>query len=101
VQIYDIPVVFPYATLFRSFRVIQRRDREERLDNHVLADGSLELVVDEVAGVEILIVLDVLVDDRTRDLARLLHREALEDAREIRSEEHTSELQSRENIVCR
>src|SRR5690606_39812208 len=34
-----------------------------------------------------------------RVLARLRHRE--EGAAPVRSEEHTSELQSRENIVCR
>src|SRR5690606_39451352 len=47
------------------------------------------------------------IDDTTNDLlkrnADLLHRNSVETARanQRRSEEHTSELQSRENLVCR
>src|SRR5690554_7605041 len=63
--------LFPYTTLFRS---------PERAD--ALLDGGLELA-------------DLLAH-RSVDLVRPLVR-----VREARSEEHTSELQSRPHLVCR
>src|SRR5690606_39325969 len=78
--------LFPYTTLFRSTVRVQhdvdrRAVREERhvLRGQDLADDALVAVP---AG-ELVAVLDL----------RLL--------RHVRSEEHTSELQSRENLVCR
>src|SRR5690242_20795488 len=86
--------LFPYTTLFRSERV----ERLAALALRPLAAGHLDLegalgdvVRDGVprdAGERVLIDLDV---------PRLLP----DHDRELRSEEHTSELQSHVNLVCR
>src|SRR3712207_7079653 len=72
--------LFPYTTLFRSERRREGRgDGEARVLHAGDAPGALvELVVER---------------------HRLLLRVA--GAREVRSEEHTSELQSRQYLVCR
>src|SRR3712207_7418272 len=75
--------LFPYTTLFRSAR---RADRRRRSDRRVGAvprgDGGLPGALAAVR----------LADPR-RDPARV--------AAASRSEEHTSELQSRQYLVCR
>src|SRR5688572_31639670 len=72
--------LFPYTTLFRSVR--QRRfRRQERLDHQLR---------------RLLVVLAV---PRLVELEQVVHV-LLFDERE-RSEEHTSELQSQSNLVCR
>src|SRR2546427_4566195 len=67
--------LFPYTTLFRSLHV-----------------GGRELArfhaVQEVADVRLELVADLLVS-------------GVRDRRRARSEEHTSELQSQSNLVCR
>src|SRR3712207_6983508 len=73
--------LFPYTTLFRSLSG----------DDADAAAGAVEmfrLLVDDAAG---------LLDDRQRSVID----HALEAARAARSEEHTSELQSRQYLVCR
>src|SRR5690606_41823768 len=72
--------LFPYTTLFRSDLVVLRSGGE--VDAQVAA---FEVVV--VDGVE-----QRVVDEQRLAFAALDH---------ARSEEHTSELQSRENLVCR
>src|SRR5690606_39311500 len=77
------PSLFPYTTLFRSSRVcplIERLAAEDRAEAHQKA-GRLAILG---------IVVKVFVRDDHRDQIRI-----------ARSEEHTSELQSRENLVCR
>src|SRR2546430_11831831 len=74
--------LFPYTTLFRSNRIegplVVRRVRiEQRLD--CISDGGLRRARRAIYV--------------TPDLRR--------GAREVRSEEHTSELQSQSNLVCR
>src|SRR3712207_8553189 len=73
--------LFPYTTLFRSHREVVhgRGDRRGRL-LHVVLDDAL-------VGVEVRVPRVGLVLDRV--------------LREARSEEHTSELQSRQYLVCR
>src|SRR5690606_42135418 len=78
------PPLFPYPTLFRSqphaVCALTRATRRLRLDGHALYVGLLV------------------------DLARQKHRTHRAHrggGRGARSEEHTSELQSRENLVCR
>src|SRR5204862_2906059 len=77
--------LFPYTTLFRSFdrvawkRLVRRVSRRARL---VRPDGA----VAQYLGLE-----------RYLDVCRL-HSRAV---RTQRSEEHTSELQSRRDLVCR
>src|SRR5690606_39570716 len=74
------PTLFPYTTLFRSLRCCRLRPRSgvERagLERRTRLSGRLRL-------------------------PRLLSRHRLRPRLGVRSEEHTSELQSRENLVCR
>src|SRR3712207_7812009 len=74
--------LFPYTTLFRSLRPHADRALAEAL--HLEAEGVVE------AGAE------VLDRDRVGELDELGVVEVL-----LRSEEHTSELQSRQYLVCR
>src|SRR2546430_4099708 len=69
--------LFPYTTLFRS----RKRDTDAKLSSH-------EMVEREV----------VTYDQRAVELVSALASQA---AVSIRSEEHTSELQSQSNLVCR
>src|SRR3712207_7642910 len=77
--------LFPYTTLFRS---PARAQRDLRLDDVVARPERVALRVEEGSDPRPLVVLQVVVDDRRR------HHDA-------RSEEHTSELQSRQYLVCR
>src|SRR3712207_8903318 len=75
--------LFPYTTLFRSFDELVAGDRVERLGDRVREiDAQLR---GELAHARLL-----------DDLA-----EAPLELRGGRSEEHTSELQSRQYLVCR
>src|SRR2546427_6011289 len=80
--------LFPYTTLFRSIG-----ERLGQHDDHVgarrLDAGDLHVLY---AGAE-------LAQHRQRLLERLLDLDV--DTLEERSEEHTSELQSQSNLVCR
>src|SRR2546430_13040155 len=79
--------LFPYTTLFRSrLDLALRREDEHLLIEEVGAEG-----LDELAGVRVFLV-------RVHQLPDPV--EQLMDAHE-RSEEHTSELQSQSNLVCR
>src|SRR3989440_9792065 len=92
--------LFPYTTLFRSARL----DRLGRPD-------LIEAIVDLLAkNLHLLLLFDDLF--RHRNHGQLLHdadslaRPDANDAeaffsRQARSEEHTSELQSRSDLVCR
>src|SRR3712207_6846864 len=81
--------LFPYTTLFRSVPAVGRVAQQ-----HQLGDGAVDDVVDRAVAVE----------GRDEVLAGLdgVHRRlaALVDG-DDRSEEHTSELQSRQYLVCR
>src|SRR5690606_40505910 len=82
------PHIFPYTTLFRSQRLVrQQRRRGEREPGRPVGAG---------AGVG----LGAFAPDRHEADAALLHDDVAR-PRLARSEEHTSELQSRENLVCR
>src|SRR3712207_7198622 len=80
--------LFPYTTLFRS---VQRTRGEQQ------ADAGQRRVEEEIPRV----------DDTARDVLEVVvDREVLEQLPERlrqdhRSEEHTSELQSRQYLVCR
>src|SRR3712207_7449983 len=71
--------LFPYTTLFRSLHAAQLR-REHVRALHELVGVRIERV------------------ERQRD-ARAVRGELLDER--LRSEEHTSELQSRQYLVCR
>src|SRR2546427_3320124 len=71
--------LFPYTTLFRSHRRGIHADAKRRHRLAEFADGGFILRVDS---------------DRVAQAAELQQARA-------RSEEHTSELQSQSNLVCR
>src|SRR5436309_10551169 len=77
--------LFPYTTLFRSKG--HRRARAEPVDRLAEEDVVLALVAAAQPGEP---------DDEQGE-----HREQDQHDGADRSEEHTSELQSRENLVCR
>src|SRR5688572_32193874 len=79
--------LFPYTTLFRSPPRGRRRgrdDAEERIERDLGAPGH---------DADLALVIDLRVD-------RLVVGELVGQGAE-RSEEHTSELQSQSNLVCR
>src|SRR5690606_41926137 len=93
-------VIFPYTTLFRSLMTDRERlDLDYRRDtkelNDQLAAGPRRGGIDQKQFDE----------QRRRLEARYRSDSAGLDAKDLtlppRSEEHTSELQSRENLVCR
>src|SRR5688572_31507272 len=75
--------LFPYTTLFRSLHVVDRRRRNGRVDWPERKRRARLIGGPGQRGAE-------------SDL-----RPAERDARVARSEEHTSELQSQSNLVCR
>src|SRR2546430_12604520 len=77
--------LFPYTTLFRS------GDREGVTVQHAVGQENLHYLGDPAGPVQIG------GDESARGLEVAQHR----DPRADRSEEHTSELQSQSNLVCR
>src|SRR3712207_8352764 len=81
--------LFPYTTLFRSEEALELRDVEDRLRDRVLrARVHLPLEAPELLRRVDRGRVDADADDEAGRLAD-------------RSEEHTSELQSRQYLVCR
>src|SRR3712207_8792571 len=78
--------LFPYTTLFRSMDLVATcpATRTDRGGREADSEHRLPLIVDEVVHLQAMEVEE--------SLAMLFHR---------RSEEHTSELQSRQYLVCR
>src|SRR5439155_26502192 len=91
------PTLFPYTTLFRS----HPRRLEDRVREHPEQTPK--------RGGEPLPLLDLSERRPLPDLPRMIHEhrvparpeDAIRLAEERRSEEHTSELQSRGHLVCR
>src|SRR5690606_41585539 len=91
---------FPYTTLFRSVAHTNERTHEiirRGLDRSPLFTGVIQGVGPRYCPS---------IEDKVHRFAgRTSHQVFLEpeglETTEIRSEEHTSELQSRENLVCR
>src|SRR3989442_3203475 len=77
--------LFPYTTLFRSVQVVKVH---QSLENY-LCDLEPDSVTVELTSVQVVKVVGVLVSERS--VVVILDR----------SEEHTSELQSRPHLVCR
>src|SRR3712207_7023701 len=84
--------LFPYTTLFRSLVAVLDREKgcEERDDRLAAADVPLEQAMHSAVAAHV-----------GEDLAERPHLRARELVRKRRSEEHTSELQSRQYLVCR
>src|SRR2546421_3377414 len=77
--------LFPYTTLFRSPHVPIGDENSDRMHTHAVLAGDVHRAAD---GAEL------------RHL-RDRHIRAAGGAHRYRSEEHTSELQSRSDLVCR
>src|SRR5690606_41220398 len=95
------PTLFPYTTLFRSEDL--RPDADERLLHRTARRGVVEDARaqpgNRVGSRQRLAVhLPVLREGQRIEAHEHARRHLL---RHLRSEEHTSELQSRENLVCR
>src|SRR3712207_7799850 len=90
--------LFPYTALFRSAGDVQVRE-------HVDPGGrtlGLQLGGDRGRGRAVTaLVLAARVDDRAVRRLVLLDERRLALVGQVRSEEHTSELQSRQYLVCR
>src|SRR5690606_40927603 len=91
-----ISTLFPYTTLFRSLERVLKNTREKYNGALIVADGVFSM-----SG-------DILNLPRVVELAQEYGCKVYcDDAHALgvlgpkRSEEHTSELQSRENLVCR
>src|SRR2546430_17582294 len=92
--------LFPYTTLFRSRAVRRALPAEAVIADHDLVGSPLPLAYQPCSGLQLRAetfcsrsgLLQLLCD-----LAQL----ALRLRAETRSEEHTSELQSQSNLVCR
>src|SRR5207302_8271257 len=88
-----ISTLFPYTTLFRSVEFpIHLAVLIDRLKRDVLRIRKVVAFFPEV-----FLALREFLDDLVHRHGRRL----IGDVRRSRSEEHTSELQSRENLVCR
>src|SRR5690606_41890356 len=90
------PTLFPYTTLFRSYPPPPPGHRAFGQNAHALASGRRALSGNRPAegtresGAEL-----------RSDVEAELHHVPVGHDVVLRSEEHTSELQSRENLVCR
>src|SRR5690606_41730357 len=84
--------LFPYTTLFRSHKPIVIGARGERLKR---VGSAARRELNELLGRRLHLQLWVKVREDWADSAQALRQLG------VRSEEHTSELQSRENLVCR
>src|SRR5207302_10785906 len=87
--------LFPYTTLFRSVAGLDRVNKRPQFRQQRLFGRTFDLVQGAFDGLDIIPLLDVTVGKR---LDFVLRHVVIADGR---SEEHTSELQSRENLVCR
>src|SRR5690606_40252058 len=93
------PTLFPYTTLFRSYALLQRLRQDSRVD---FESERLDRPED-LFRVHFLLFhhLYVLRDELRSTQRGELEIQPLNIRWRLRSEEHTSELQSRENLVCR
>src|SRR5690606_39732421 len=91
-------VLFPYSTLFRA--PAPRRDMMASLAVDALVEGSVFVAGDSV-------LVQISLSDASSLLFTREYQRDMGDVLQViteisqRSEEHTSELQSRENLVCR
>src|SRR5690606_41877806 len=83
--------LFPYTTLFRSLHKVSERLATPRRRDDKDAHDIYRLLVAVSTGDLAATFRTLLLDDLSCDVT----------VQALRSEEHTSELQSRENLVCR
>src|SRR5690606_41658743 len=92
--------LYPYTTLFRSPKKIPERSKEaSRTGRGTSMGGAASAKERAAAGLNPVAGLDISLEDAAglNPSGATATVQALSD----RSEEHTSELQSRENLVCR
>src|SRR5690606_39566925 len=90
IQLPPSPTLFPYTTLFRSE------------DLRLVAPKALLPADEELAGTHFIDMDEGIADCDVVMMLRI-QKERMQEGSipDFRSEEHTSELQSRENLVCR
>src|SRR2546430_3054483 len=79
--------LFPYTTLFRSAKIIDELGEGEGVAEDEIKDDVPE--IDETDSGIVKLVKQLIIEAANKG------------ASDIRSEEHTSELQSQSNLVCR
>src|SRR5690606_41030944 len=90
----------PYTTLFRSKArntLEKNKDIGNWLDKVALVNESLDYLPPSISSVN----LDTIQQAVIKDFQIQVIYQSISDPEPRRSEEHTSELQSRENLVCR
>src|SRR5207302_7347850 len=90
--------LFPYTTLFRSFQVFTRAEHLKRWwapQPYTVPVCTIDL---RPGGIWHYCLRS---PEGEVHWARSVYREIVPPEKLVRSEEHTSELQSRENLVCR
>src|SRR5207302_3486384 len=91
--------LFPYTTLFRSLQAARTSCSLPALRKDFIVEPYQVYEARAIGADCILLIAAFLSEAAMRELEALAH--ALGMAVLVRSEEHTSELQSRENLVCR
>src|SRR5690606_39601818 len=103
------PIRFPYATLFRSVTTSRARAKivhwfkQQAREQNVIAGKTMlerELARLDIVGVDYEKLVERTNLKSVEDMFAALGAGDIRLAH-LRSEEHTSELQSRENLVCR
>src|SRR5205085_10021033 len=90
--------LFPYTTLFRSVCVLAPVNQRKQL-TVPLEHQQVVLCEIHLSGRDRVCVVAREVDLHVRSSNVVIHNNLVD--RECRSEEHTSELQSQSNLVCR
>src|SRR5690606_40422269 len=93
------PTLFPYTTLFRSKPETKREVVEPAVFKEVtrwVLEAPARVVEVPVANETAELPVQVVAQAEKVD-----EQQVPAEVRQLRSEEHTSELQSRENLVCR
>src|SRR5690606_40726759 len=91
--------LFPYTTLFRSPNVrLELVELGAKLIEQLVEEGKIDLGLIVLPVDESIFNIYPFFSD---EFVLCIHREHPLANRESRSEEHTSELQSREKLVCR
>src|SRR5690606_41652207 len=88
------PTLFPYTMLFRSVRNVRGHQVCRRAERDDLPANGREESAKRVTD------RGIVLDDEDDRFGRRLRRAVSHGIVGPRSEEHTSELQSRENLVC-
>src|SRR5947208_8393627 len=95
IRLPPMSTLFPYTTLFRSGRVVDGEARATRADHAAPAHQRLRAVMAGAHG-------DTLGVERGGDVVGMPPVDGeRDDGGTLRSEEHTSELQSPDHLVCR